>query len=176
MKRSLLDVHYGSDDDDDEEQARMMAKSRPPKRLKSLPSLPDTAQISVPEDNSALHHGRVRSQPYVDGQFAAHVYISIKPNKRLRTALRSIIKFVLEAVPEMHSLMDDTRKDAAELHVSLSRPVYLRSHQRESFRAAVNACVKKQGPFQLSFANLASFINDEKNRIFLSIEVGAGYA
>jgi hypothetical protein len=62
-----------------------------------------------------------------------------------------------------------------EQHISLSRPIYLRKYQLDSFVAAVKNVMKDVRPFKLSFAQLAHLTNDEKTRSFLTLEIGSGY-
>jgi len=62
-----------------------------------------------------------------------------------------------------------------ELHISLSRPIFLRAHQREELKRSVKNIAKAQKPFTLSFATLSALINDEKTRTFLTMVVGAGH-
>lgn len=62
-----------------------------------------------------------------------------------------------------------------ELHVSLSRPVFLRAHQRQELKDAVRNIARGHRPFLLSFAAFSELTNDEKTRTFLVLEVGAGH-
>jgi hypothetical protein len=62
-----------------------------------------------------------------------------------------------------------------EQHISLSRPIYLRKHQLDSFVAAIKNAMKDVQSFDLSFAQLAQLTNDEKTRSFLTLEIGSGY-
>lgn len=43
-------------------------------------------------------------------------------------------------------LLDNGKGKARELHVSLSRPTYLRAHQREDLKRAVKAIAKSHPP------------------------------
>lgn len=62
-----------------------------------------------------------------------------------------------------------------EQHISLSRPIYLRKHQLDSFAADVKNGMKEMQPLDLSFAQFAHLTNDEKTRSFLTLEIGSGY-
>ncbi|CAA7261450.1 unnamed protein product [Cyclocybe aegerita] len=62
-----------------------------------------------------------------------------------------------------------------ELHISLSRPIFLRAHQREDLKRAVKRISQANKAFTLSFAVLSELVNDEKTRTFLTMEVGAGH-
>ncbi|KAG9027305.1 poly(U)-specific 3'-to-5' RNA exonuclease [Tulasnella sp. UAMH 9824] len=80
----------------------------------------------------------------------------------------------------MHSLVTNSADSLSNglnpLHVSLSRPIYLRAHHRDEFRIGVQSAARKQHQFVLSFAGISSFVNDDRTRIFISVEVGAGHA
>jgi hypothetical protein len=49
-------------------------------------------------------------------------------------------------------------KGERELHVSLSRPTYLRAHQREELKRAVKALAKSHTPYVLYSTSLLTFI------------------
>ena len=117
----------------------------------------------VPVDNPALHQGRKRTTPHVEGQWAAYVYVPLRISKRsslFRTLLR-MYSSAKETVSSLHPIgftetdltISSPEHDAqfVELHISLSRPVYLRAHQRDEFKRAVQKVAKAQhryaGPF-----------------------------
>jgi RNase P protein component len=150
--------------------------------------------VPVPTDNPALHQGRVRTTPHVEGQFAAHVYVALTLSRRsqLYSTIRDILSDAKEVVPALHPIWPaDARRP--ELHVSLSRPIFLRAHQREEFKRTVKRIAQLQKPsvrllttrlhliipshtsFQVSFTTLSELTNDEKTRTFLTIEIGAGF-
>ena len=93
-----------------------------------------------------LHDGRIRTTPHVDGQFAAHVYVPVRINRDILGFLKDVSKKARSIVPSLHSIPKSLDEDALdhsmELHISLSRPVYLRSHQREEFKRAVRQIAK----------------------------------
>jgi len=66
--------------------------------------------------------------------------------------------------------------DAAEaMHISLTRPLFLRAHQREGFKRTIRGTCRGCFPFRASFARFAILNNDENTRTFLVLEVGAGH-
>ncbi len=113
-------------------------------------------------DNPALHQGRQRTTPHVEGQFAAHVYIPVTVSKKSRLfgLLSRIFSAAQESVPILHPI-GFTKADAdaaregpsnsddghVELHISLTRPTYLRAHQREEFRRAIQAIARTRVKF-----------------------------
>jgi hypothetical protein len=101
-------------------------------------------------DNPALHQGRIRTKPHVEGQFAAHVYVSLVVERR-----SSLQKLVDEAIGNARTLVptltafwaQEEHVKKHELHISLSRPTYLRAHQREDLKKAVKALSKRFPPY-----------------------------
>ncbi|KAG8904202.1 poly(U)-specific 3'-to-5' RNA exonuclease [Tulasnella sp. 403] len=175
MKRSLLEANYGSSDEyDPEEQGEVgnAGRTESSTKLKSLPVLSKTLTPSAPIDNPALHQGRRRTQPHVDGQFVAHVYIPVRLGGKLKLVLGDLLNRVVGAIPAVYPLFD---KSQSKLHISLSRPVYLRAHQRDDFKREVKKIIQSVTTFDASIARLATFVNDENTRAFLSMEVGAGH-
>lgn len=170
MKRALLSlVEYDASDEEETQD--------PPKKRK-LPPLSTSLKVPVPLDNPALHQGRIRTRPHVDGQYAAHVYLSLrlKPRNAIYQLLREVISDAKMSVPALQEIcnLDDSCKNT-ELHISLSRPVYLRAHQREDFKREVMQIVKRHKPFPVSFAKFSELVNDEQTRTFLTMEIGAGH-
>ncbi|KAG2065043.1 hypothetical protein BDR04DRAFT_1109161 [Suillus decipiens] len=161
----------------------------PERKKKKLPSLASSFIVPVPVDDPALHQGRVRTTPHVEGQYAAYVYIPLVV--QYGTALYSLIDEVLnvikEMVPAAHAIgeIDTCEKSGGlvvnnfhrvrELHLSLTRPIFLRAHQREEFKQAIKLIASRRAPFQASFATFSELTNDERTRAFLSLEVGAGH-
>ncbi|KAG0704790.1 hypothetical protein DFH29DRAFT_997284 [Suillus ampliporus] len=162
----------------------------PERKKKKLPSLASSLIVPVPVDDPALHQGRIRATPHVEGQYAAYVYIPLVVHPK--TALYSLIEEVLhvtkEIVPAAHvigeivpcsrnsggTVLNSSRR-ARELHLSLTRPIFLRAHQREEFKQSIKLIASRQTPFQASFATFSELTNDERTRAFLSLEVGAGH-
>ncbi|KAF7982875.1 hypothetical protein HWV62_25110 [Athelia sp. TMB] len=198
MKRPLQAlVSYSSSDDDSEHDD---PKSLPELSLKKrkLPPLPSSLRPAIPIDKPELHQGRTRSSPHVEGQWAAHIYVpvTVEVGSALGRLLDDALRDAKELVP---SLIDIGTQGAAErhvsipgvgdasenkvrcgereLHISLSRPTYLRAHQREDLKRAIKAVAKACAPvrFKASFATFSELTNDEKTRTFLTLEVGAGH-
>jgi hypothetical protein len=107
---------------------------------RKLPSLSPSLVTPVPIDNPAQHQGRVRTTPHVEGQYVAHIYVSlvVERESSLNKVLLDVLADARARVPTLKDLWStgDLSKKP-ELHVSLSRPIYLRAHQRESLKSAV---------------------------------------
>lgn len=184
MKRaSRALVTYSSSEDDAPADA-------PERKKKKLPSLASSFIVPVPVDNPALHQGRVRATPHVEGQYAAYVYIPlvVHPGTALYSLVDEVFDIIKGMVPAAHAigeivscsrntsgLVVDSSRRARELHLSLTRPIFLRAHQREGFKRAIKLIASRRTPFQASFATFSELTNDERTRAFLSLEVGAGH-
>lgn len=126
---------------------------------KRLPDLASSLTLSVPNDNPALHQGRVRSSPHVEGQFAAYVYVPVKltTTGSLYSLLYEAVKHAEQLVPIIHpiAVTKDPGVAATEaetdLHISLTRPIYLRAHQREEFKIALKRVAKVHARSDLMF-------------------------
>ncbi|KAH7925889.1 hypothetical protein BV22DRAFT_1033489 [Leucogyrophana mollusca] len=184
MKRSPLPlVSYSSSED--EEPVQISANKK-----RKLPSLASTVIVPTPVDNPALHQGRVRSTPHVEGQYAAYIYVPIvlMPKSPLYSVINQVFSFTKGVVPSIHAIgMHGYEGDNGEhvkntgdcnkreLHVSLSRPIFLRAHQRDDFKRCIKQIARCNVPFKGSFATFAELTNDERTRTFLTLEVGAGH-
>jgi len=149
-----------SGDEDDEEPTRKRRKLPPP-----LPSL--VASVSL--DDPSKHQGRIRTKPHVDGQFAALVLVPLQLHASLQCLLSKILLDVQKKIPEMQPFVH------SELHVSLSRTLYLREHQRDDLIKAAKAAADQITSFDASCIGFNMMHNDERTRTFLTMEIGAGH-
>ena len=126
-------------------------------------------------DNPALHQGRVRSSPHVDGRWASHVYVPVvsSTSERLGEVLSAAFRAAKAKVPALRPIGLDNER--WELHISLSRSTFLWTHQREEFKNAVRRVAASHLGWALSFAEFIKLENDDRTRVFLAIQVGAGY-
>lgn len=158
----------------------------PPKKAKALPKLDDTLFIPAPVDDPSKHQGRKRTIPYVEGQFIAHVCVPVKLDGDLLALLREVVRSAQTTSPAWHSLLEPALGTAAQQgvdqrpsryysHLSLSRPVPMRAHQRDDFRREVRKAAQKCDQFPASFVRLTTLTNDDKSRTFLCVEIGAGH-
>ena len=131
---------------------------QPTSRPRKLPSLASSIIGPVHVDNPALHQGRIRSVPHVDGQWACHVYVpvTLKPRSALRDVLEDAIQSAKVGVQDYMGLPAqetaemsafhtfwDAETPRPELHISLSRPIFLRAHQREDLKRAVKRVARE---------------------------------
>ena len=121
-------------------------------RKRQLPALAAHLASSVPLDDPSKHQGRTRTIPHVDGQWAAYVYVPIA----VRGTLRRVVEFAVGIARkggdsgtsvDVHMLgSSDSNVVACELHVSLTRPFFLRAYQREEMKRAVRDVAKAHPP------------------------------
>ncbi|KAG8698449.1 poly(U)-specific 3'-to-5' RNA exonuclease [Ceratobasidium sp. 395] len=147
-----------------------------PKKAKTLPKLESTLFTPAPVDDPSKHQGRTRSVPYVEGQFVGHVYVPVKLEGELLQMLREVVRCAQAANPAWYSLLDpETETSSSQpsskvtMHLSLSRPIPLRAHQRDDLRKEVRRTATQ------SRQQFTALTNDEKTRTFLCAEVGAGH-
>ena len=131
--------------------------------------------VAIPTDDPALHRGRVRSSPHVDGRWACHVYVPLvlEGGEQLGEVLSNAFQAAKAKVPTLHPIgLKDGRR---ELHISLSRPTFLWTHQREEFKNAVRRVVFSRQGWTVSLTEFIKLENDDRSRVFLAVQVGAGH-
>ena len=137
MKRASLVAYSDSDSD-----------PAPPIKKHKLPPLPSHLLVPAPTDDPSKHQGRTRATPHVDGQWAAYVYVPVAiaalDHRPLRALVRRVLARAKEAVPSLQQLA--AGEGDAELHISLSRPIFIRSHQREDVKRAVKSLASAHRP------------------------------
>ncbi|KAF9220485.1 hypothetical protein BS17DRAFT_787062 [Gyrodon lividus] len=185
MKRGSAGlVAYSSSESEDDEKL-VNEPPKQPKKKRKLPTLSSSLTIPTPVDNPALHQGRLRTVPHVEGQYATYIYIPLVLHRKdaLYTLIEDVLSFCKEPVPSLHAIgrqndehLAGARATRWELHISLSRPLFLRAHQREEFKRAIKQVASSLAPFDGSFATFSELTNDERTRTFLALEVGAGHA
>ena len=97
----------------------------------------------------------------MEGQYAAYVYVPLilERGSPLHKLILKAFTHAKESVPSMHPIgpleelnasnpeaRAENLPDSVELHVSLTRPVYLRVHQREDLKRAVKTIALTHPP------------------------------
>ncbi|KAF9583255.1 poly(U)-specific 3'-to-5' RNA exonuclease [Lunasporangiospora selenospora] len=112
----------------------------------------------------------------------------IKLSSELFDIVTALTKRAQETVPETTSMLHSLKSskgevkvaehadDAVELHVSLSRPLYLQELHLGRFTSDVKEAFKNKRRFNMSFSGIQRFANEENTRSFLSLRVGSGHA
>ncbi|KZT67098.1 hypothetical protein DAEQUDRAFT_410892 [Daedalea quercina L-15889] len=190
MQRLVSLAQYGSSD----EEETPSENSPPPAKRRKLPILPESLRPKAPIDNPALHQGRVRTSPHVEGQYAAYVYVPLTVERKspLQKVLNTALASAQLSVPSLQAIglpdrpqagsshtqphdLEDPSDSCVELHISLTRPIYLRAHQREDLKRAVKMIARSHLTFHASLASFSELTNDEQTRTFLAVEIGAGH-
>ncbi|KAF5390669.1 hypothetical protein D9757_002740 [Collybiopsis confluens] len=163
-------VSYSSSDDEFDNE---FLPQLPPKK-KKLPSLSPSLLVPAPKDDPALHQGRIRSTPHVDGQWASHIYVPIRVESH--SAIQKLLIDALETAQKLEPALHPFETGQSfDLHVSLSKPIFLRAHQRQDLKQAVRTLAQKCRSFKLSLTTFSILTNDEKTRTFLALDVGSGH-
>ncbi|KAI9811350.1 MAG: poly(U)-specific 3'-to-5' RNA exonuclease [Pycnora praestabilis] len=149
-----------------------------------LPPLPaafhdlyaSSSRVST-RDDPALHGGRQRVIPHVEGNWATHIYLEWYPDPIESTHLSSLISTLEEGrsqdEPSTQSLLNSDLGTQLPLHISLSRPVTLVTEQRQPFIDLLEEKVSRSGvrPFNVSLASLDWVPNYENTRWFLVLRI-----
>ncbi|KAL4957861.1 U6 snRNA phosphodiesterase Usb1 [Aspergillus filifer] len=149
------------------------------KTASSLPPLPasfhdlyaSSTRVSVRDDPS-LHGGRKRAIPHVEGNWPTHIYLEWYPAKEELIILNSIIDQAGSCVrgeqAKLHSFLYSDLGAQLPLHISLSRPVVLRTEERQPFMDAFEAFLENSdiSPFDVQVESLDWVSNFEKTRWF----------
>ncbi|KAK3111155.1 poly(U)-specific 3'-to-5' RNA exonuclease [Teratosphaeriaceae sp. CCFEE 6253] len=160
--------------------AKKRKREREP--VKALPPLPSTFRDlysstvrSSTQDDPALHGGRQRVTPHVEGHWPTHVYLEWGPEPYEYAQLLALIALeqdVQQGTCELRSLMSNELGVSLPLHISLSRPLVLRAQQRELFLDHLKRDVAGTGvrTFQAEFDGLRWHPNELGTRWFLVLQ------
>ncbi|GKZ25628.1 poly(U)-specific 3'-to-5' RNA exonuclease [Aspergillus brasiliensis] len=176
-------VQYSDSESETENESPQRPAKRPRQaasnQSSSLPPLPaafhdlyaSSTRVSVTDDPS-LHGGRKRVIPHVEGNWPTHIYLEWYPSKDELSILSDVIAQINNRLDgstiQLHSLLHSDLGAQLPLHISLSRPVVLRTEQRQSFLEAFQAQLKElQIPtFNVTTNSLDCVSNYEKTRWF----------
>ncbi|RLM00732.1 hypothetical protein CFD26_108287 [Aspergillus turcosus] len=153
-------------------------------RASSLPPLPtafhdlyaSSTRVSVRDDPS-LHGGRKRVIPHVEGNWPTHIYLEWYPSKGELAVLDDILSQVEAKLGgharEIHSLLRSDLGVQLPLHISLSRPVVLRTEQRQPFLDMFQTALQESTvpAFSVNPYSLDWVSNYERTRWFLVLRV-----
>jgi len=152
----------------------------PPPPLEFFSPLPNPLSESKGIDE---HGGRVRRFAHVDGNFALHIYIPVTLSSPIQSKLAPYLQKAASMFPSLKSMEDDdlsTRvkskqaiKLASEFHISLGHTVPIRIHQVDTIVPMLRRKFESQKRFWVEFGSWEVFINDDRTRSFLSLEIVA---
>ncbi|XP_073515961.1 U6 snRNA phosphodiesterase 1 isoform X1 [Phyllobates terribilis] len=126
-----------------------------------------TEPDSERRDDVAEHGGRVRSFRHERGNWASYVYVAFHPREEFWEMLDE-----LKAVARRHGVTLSTME---ELHVSLSHTVVLRHHWIQPLVQTLRDKLCSTRRFLCVADTLKVYVNKEKSRTFLGLEVARGH-
>ncbi|PYH81703.1 hypothetical protein BO82DRAFT_354440 [Aspergillus uvarum CBS 121591] len=153
----------------------------PPTQPRPLPPLPaafhdlyaSSTRVSVRDDPS-LHGGRKRVIPHIEGNWPTHLYLEWYASRAELSLLSDVILQIQQrSSTKLQSLLHSDLGAQLPLHISLSRPVVLRTEQRQSFMEVFQSAVKQSrvAPFNTTADSLDCVSNYEKTRWFYVLRV-----
>ncbi|KAJ5114493.1 hypothetical protein NUU61_000252 [Penicillium alfredii] len=176
-------VQYSESESEADTPSPRPAKKPRPNQPSSLPPLPaafhdlyaSSTRVSVRDDPS-LHGGRKRVIPHVEGNWPTHLYLEWYPSKGELPLLADLIAQAEDQhdqKAEIHSLLHSDLGAQLPLHISLSRPVVLRTEQRALFTETLQNTIRDShiSPFEVVPDSLDWVSNYEQTRWFLVLRV-----
>ncbi|RHZ44831.1 hypothetical protein Glove_709g76 [Diversispora epigaea] len=121
-----------------------------------------------------------QSHKNIEGDWATHVYMEVTIPDEFTELLRKIEKSVQNVIldDDIYSCIDEINEDLSfknsKLHISLSRPIFLKYFQIDKFWDKLKKGFEDQKRFTLSFSGIEYLVNDAKTKSFLTLEVGKG--
>ncbi|CAG8592435.1 8747_t:CDS:2 [Diversispora eburnea] len=121
-----------------------------------------------------------QSHKNIEGNWATHVYMEVVIPDEFTELLRKIEKSVQNVIldDDIYSCIDEINEDLpfknSKLHISLSRPIFLKYFQIDKFWDKLRKGFEDQKKFTLSFSGIEYLVNDAKTKSFLTLEVGKG--
>ncbi|PWY71066.1 hypothetical protein BO94DRAFT_476806 [Aspergillus sclerotioniger CBS 115572] len=176
---ALVQYSESESESDNEPPQRPVKRPRQTSNQPSLPPLPaafhdlyaSSTRVSVRDDPS-LHGGRKRVIPHVEGNWPTHLYLEWYPSKDELSILGDVIDQINDrldiSTTQLHSLLHSDLGAQLPLHISLSRPVVLRTEQRQPFLKEFQSALKESPipSFDVSTKSLDCVSNYEKTRWF----------
>lgn len=196
----ILRASYGdaSSDSDSDSSSPPTTKSVPPvsnPKAEAIALPPPPLALLTPSNplgalDSMLNgqSSRIRSFPHVQGNYALHVYIPVNIPPALKKEVVQFLNRISLVVPGLHVVDADVPLDilckddhkleqvalGREFHISLGRTVPIRVHQIDSVVAMLRQKLQFQKGYWIDFNKWEVFVNDDKTRTFLSLEVVTG--
>ncbi|ORX47609.1 hypothetical protein BCR36DRAFT_584700 [Piromyces finnis] len=107
----------------------------------------------------------------IEGNWPSYVYIIVDfPEEMLDT-----IKEINLKLEKYNSKIHGFNYDKNEIHISLSRTIFLKYFQHSRFCDLFFEKLSGMSKFYLSFDKFKSYINDDETRSFFSLNVGTGF-
>lgn len=198
----LVDYSSSSSSSEDERSPNPASNALPPRKKRktnptaepSLPDLPATFHDlyastvrTATNDDPSLHQGRKRVIPHVAGNWPSHIYIEWHPSPSQHALLANLLDEVRSACGPVagantngHGLTSFLTSDLGSplpLHISLSRPIVLRTEQKDSFLVDISDLLSGGGggggqtAFEVGVHDLAWHRSPDSDRSFLVLRV-----
>ncbi|KAK6330265.1 poly(U)-specific 3'-to-5' RNA exonuclease [Orbilia blumenaviensis] len=183
-KPSLGLVDYSdSDDDDSKRPSSSHAQSPSSASLPPLPSkfhdLYTTAPRLTKEDDPSAHGGRHRAIPHVEGNWPTHLYFEWHLTAPELANIGHLLQVATEAIEshgkfhshenfKLESFLYSDLGTQLPLHISMSRPIVLRTEERDSFMTELERALQRNGvqEFDVQFTSLEWVPNQDRTRWF----------
>ncbi|XP_064399549.1 U6 snRNA phosphodiesterase 1-like [Halichondria panicea] len=135
----------------------------------SLPSAILTMFSNEEEERSdGYHEGRVRSFPHVRGNWSTHVFIAMEMTQQEMACVNCLQQSLQKHLSTVEWF------PLADRHVSLSRTVPIQHHWMDPLTHSLREKFKQRRPFSVGFKNLAFYVNEEKTRSFIGLDLVYG--
>ncbi|KAK6533098.1 poly(U)-specific 3'-to-5' RNA exonuclease [Arthrobotrys megalospora] len=179
-KPSLGLVDYSDSDDDTKPSSPNSPSSA------SLPPLPSkfhdlytAAPRLTKEDDPSAHGGRHRAIPHIEGNWPTHLYFEWHLTPLELTSIGRLLQVATEAIESYSKFHNDERFKLESflysdlgtqlpLHISMSRPIVLKTEERDGFMAELERAVERSGvqEFGVQFTSLEWVPNQDRTRWF----------
>ncbi|PFH61863.1 hypothetical protein XA68_15991 [Ophiocordyceps unilateralis] len=129
-------------------------------------------------DDPGLHQGRKRQTPHVPGCWPSHVYVEWHPTQRQHETLGQLLDMAEAMIGhdlELHRFLASDLGSPMPLHISLSRPLSLRTADKDDFLDRLTQSLQAAGigPFAVAPCGLAWCKSPDSDRTFLILRVAA---
>lgn len=145
-------------------------KKKKPKR----PPLPGDILSLYGDDSYIIDKSKPSRAPIdkpIEGNWPTYIYIIVNFSEEMLKNINEINLKLKEINSKIHGF--DYYKD--EIHISLSRTIFLKYFQHDRFCKLFFENLSGISKFYLSFDSFKSYVNDDKTRSFFSLNVGTGY-
>ncbi|KXT01050.1 hypothetical protein AC579_2564 [Pseudocercospora musae] len=173
-----------SDSEDDDHEPKSKKRRLSTARETALPPLPagfrDLYSSSVrtsTQDHPALHAGRKRVTPHVVGNWPSHVYLDWSPTPKEYNVLSDILEEIRQTSGSengvVQSLLENELGVQLPLHISLSRPLALKTEQKDVFVSKLETAIDEASvrAFEVQPLELVWHPNEHRTRWFLVLRL-----
>ncbi|KAJ3396862.1 poly(U)-specific 3'-to-5' RNA exonuclease [Lobulomyces angularis] len=179
----MNNLNYSSSEDDLENGVEFVQKTTITK--KRIPRLPDFFEENVEVNKTT---GQIRNYKHIKGNWSTLIFLKVPLEENVEKVISQINTNVRKtnAVKRLKipPFKATTKPSENFLHISISRNLILKKFKIEILVKKLEAKLKtlidtfsysQFNGFFIGFNELECFLNEEKNRIFVSLKVGAGH-